>query len=382
MHRGIKLGLYALVLIGLMAGTASWARAGGGSRTVTLDIDGQQRQLHTSADTVQGVLAAAHVTVGEHDLVAPDLGSTVGDGGKIVIDRGHLLHLTVDGVSRDVWVNADSVSEALSQLGYGSADLVSVSRSKRLGAGVTDISIGAPKLVLIKVDGQTVAVTTAGSTVLQAIEDSGITLGPHDRLSVPRGSAVRDNQVITIHRVVYRSAVQQVSVPYRVDRQDDPNSYVGSDTLVQQGHNGLNRVTYRLVYVDGKLAGKIPSATVVLRPVVNEKHLIGSKQAVSVSPSGAQQIASGMVADRGWGSGQFSCLVSLWNKESGWRTDAENPSGAYGIPQALPGDKMSSAGPDWQHNAATQISWGLNYIAGVYGTPCNAWAHSQATNWY
>jgi uncharacterized protein YabE (DUF348 family) len=380
LHRGIKLGFYALVLTGLLAGTAGWVRTGG--KSVTLNIDGQQRQLHTSAGTVQGVLAAAHVSVGPHDLVAPDLGSAIGNGGKIVIDRGHLLHLTVDGVSRNVWVTADSVSEALAQLGYGSVSQVSVSRSKRLGDGITDISIGAPKLVLLRVDGQTVAVTTGGPTVLQAIVDSGIVLGPYDRLSAPRGSAVRNGQLVIIQRVVYRSTVQQVSVPYQVVQQDDPNSYVGNDTLVQQGRNGVNRVTYRLVYVDGKLAGRIPAATVVVRPAVAERHLIGTKQATSVSPSEAQQIASGMVSARGWGSGQFSCLLSLWNKESGWRTDAANPSGAYGIPQALPGDKMASAGPDWQHNATTQINWGLNYIAGVYGTPCSAWAHSQATGWY
>ncbi len=89
-----------------------------------------------------------------------------------------------------------------------------------------------------------------------------------------------------------------------------------------------------------------------------------------------------MVSARGWGGDQFSCLVSLWTKESGWRTDAANPSGAYGIPQALPGSKMSSAGADWQTSATTQISWGLDYIAGVYGTPCAAWGHSQATDWY
>ena len=379
MHRGFKLGLYGLVLAGLLGGTAAWV---GDGKSVSLRIDGQQRRVHTTASTVAGVLKDAHVSVGPHDLVAPDLASTIHGDGQIVIDRGHLLHLTVDGTSRDVWVTADSVSEALAQLGYGSAELVSVSRSKRLGSGVTDISIGAPKLVLLKVDRQTVAVTTAGPTVLQAIADSGIVLGPHDRLSVPRGSAVRDNEVITIQRVRYGSTVQRVSVPYGVDRLDDPNSYVGTDTVARQGRNGVNRVTYQLIYVDGKLAGKVRSSVVVVSPPVNEQDRIGTKQATSVSGSEAQQIAAGMVADRGWGDGQFSCLVSLWNKESGWRTDAANPSGAYGIPQALPGSKMASAGPDWQHNAATQITWGLNYIAGVYGTPCSAWAHSQATNWY
>lgn len=101
------------------------------------------------------------------------------------------------------------------------------------------------------------------------------------------------------------------------------------------------------------------------------------------SPGEAQAIAQGMLAAYGWGGDQFSCLVSLWNKESGWNYRAYNSSsGAYGIPQALPGSKMGSAGADWQSNAATQIRWGLGYISGRYGSPCGAWSHSQSVGWY
>ena len=90
-----------------------------------------------------------------------------------------------------------------------------------------------------------------------------------------------------------------------------------------------------------------------------------------------------MLSSYGWGQDQFSCLDSLWNAESGWNVSASNPSsGAYGIPQALPGSKMASAGPDWQTNAATQIRWGLGYIQGLYGSPCGAWGHEQSTGWY
>nr|WP_167050300.1 lytic transglycosylase domain-containing protein [Microbacterium halimionae] len=104
---------------------------------------------------------------------------------------------------------------------------------------------------------------------------------------------------------------------------------------------------------------------------------------VSPDPGSAQAAAYDMVMSRGWGDGEFSCLVALWNKESGWRVNAYNAgSGAYGIPQALPGGKMASAGGDWETNAATQISWGLGYISGRYGTPCGAWGHSQSTGWY
>ncbi|WP_432503009.1 aggregation-promoting factor C-terminal-like domain-containing protein [Kineococcus arenarius] len=96
-----------------------------------------------------------------------------------------------------------------------------------------------------------------------------------------------------------------------------------------------------------------------------------------------RSVARAMVAERGWGESQFSCLDSLWTKESGWQWDADNPtSSAYGIPQALPGSKMASAGADWETNPVTQISWGLQYIENRYGTPCSAWSHSKANNWY
>ncbi|WP_454150066.1 aggregation-promoting factor C-terminal-like domain-containing protein [Microbacterium lacticum] len=104
---------------------------------------------------------------------------------------------------------------------------------------------------------------------------------------------------------------------------------------------------------------------------------------VNVDPASAQGIArSMMAANYGWGDDQFACLVSLWNRESGWRVNAANSSGAYGIPQALPGSKMASAGADWQTNPATQIAWGLGYIAGRYSNPCGAWGHSESNGWY
>ena len=100
--------------------------------------------------------------------------------------------------------------------------------------------------------------------------------------------------------------------------------------------------------------------------------------------AGAKATAQALGASKyGWGDDQFSCLVSLWQKESGWNYQAENASsGAAGIPQVLPGSKMASAGSDWETNAATQVSWGLDYIKRGYGTPCAAWSHSQSVNWY
>jgi resuscitation-promoting factor RpfB len=384
LHRNIKLGLYGLVLTGLLGGTASWATESG--KTVNLRIDGQDRQVRTSAADVRGVLEAAHIPVGEHDLIAPELSSKVADGAAVVVRRGHLLHLVVNGAARDVWVNAASVDEALNQLGYGSQNLVSVSRSKRLETGPLSLSVTSPKLITFKVDGKSVPVTSFGPTLREALAQAHLKLGAHDLISPKITSPVTDRQVVTIHRVLLKYSVVQLVVSYPTIRQSDPGLTAGSSELVTAGRNGQSRVTYQLRYVDGKLVSKVRYSAKVVRQPVTRVTKVGTKSKPvyrgPVSSGSAQQIAAGMVSARGWSSDQFSCLVSLWNKESGWRTNAANPSGAYGIPQALPGSKMASAGSDWQTNAATQISWGLGYIASVYGSPCSAWAHSQATNWY
>jgi hypothetical protein len=100
-------------------------------------------------------------------------------------------------------------------------------------------------------------------------------------------------------------------------------------------------------------------------------------------PGSAQAYALSALQAQGLGQDEFNCLVALWDRESGWNVYAYNASsGAYGIPQALPGSKMATAGADWETNAATQINWGLGYVNGRYGSPCGAWAHSESAGWY
>jgi hypothetical protein len=98
---------------------------------------------------------------------------------------------------------------------------------------------------------------------------------------------------------------------------------------------------------------------------------------------GTRVVGWRLAAARGWGGAQFECLDQMWTRESGWRVSAYNEvSGAYGIPQAHPGEKMSGAGPGWRTNPATQISWGLTYIARKYGSPCAAWSFWLDHYWY
>lgn len=109
-----------------------------------------------------------------------------------------------------------------------------------------------------------------------------------------------------------------------------------------------------------------------------------SKRGSSPAAKANQAFAkSYMESQYNWGEDQHSCLVDLWNRESGWRHNADNPnSSAYGIPQALPGSKMASAGADWKTNPETQIKWGLKYIDKRYNTPCGAWSAFKKKGWY
>jgi hypothetical protein len=105
-----------------------------------------------------------------------------------------------------------------------------------------------------------------------------------------------------------------------------------------------------------------------------------ARQALTGDP---KRIAAALLPSFGFGQDQMQCLIPMWTRESNWNSHAANPSsGAYGIPQALPGGKMAKFGGDWQTNAATQIKWGLWYVKSRYGSPCGAWSFWQRNSWY
>ena len=178
-------------------------------------------------------------------------------------------------------------------------------------------------------------------------------------------------------------------IPYKTVTKD---ASVGSDTVnrvIQQGVNGIREVVYKVKYKNDVEIERIElSSTVIKEPrdkIVQIQTKVTSRSGGRISGSVAeyQEYAAERCNLYGWSQADFDCLVRLWNKESGWNPNAYNASsGAYGIPQALPGSKMASAGSDYQTNYRTQINWGLGYIKSRYGTPQNAYNHSVRTGWY
>jgi resuscitation-promoting factor RpfB len=384
-RRSMKYGLYAAVLAGVVGATVAWANV---DKTVTIRVDGESQKVHTVASSVRGVLQVAHYPVGQHDVLAPGLNARVHNGSEIVLRRGRLLHLNVDGIPRSIWVTAPTVADALAQLGYSDADFSSVSRDKRLPLSPTVINLRSPKHISVTADGHTRTVTTTAPTVSALLGELGIAVGKQDLLSAVANSPLRDGETIDVTRVKNNNIVKNHPVPFPTTRVNDASMYVGDTKLVKQGKNGVESVTTAVTYVDGKEVGKaIVKRVVTVQPIAAVLH-VGTKPKpgpppITVDPGSAQDIAKNLAAQRGWGDDQFSCLYQMWSNESGWRVNAQNPgSGAYGIPQALPGDKMAAFGSDWQTNPTTQIKWGLNYIAGRYNTPCGAWDFWQANGYY
>jgi uncharacterized protein YabE (DUF348 family) len=397
-HRTVKYGLYAVVLAGVVGGTVAWTHI---DKTVHLKVDGDGQAVHTTAATVRGTLTDAGFAAGPHDVLAPPMNAKVRDGSDIVLKRGRLLRLTIDGKEVDVWTTAPTVAEALAGLGYDTADFSSVSRDKRLPLSPTDIELRTPKTVTVKADGRTRVALTTDATVADLLDDLGVTVGGTDKISVPLSAQLADNLTVVIRRVRNARIIERRPVPFPTKSVNDPTLAKGVTRIVSPGQRGVMAVTYAIVYVDGKLVGKTEISRKLLQAPITQLQKNGTKPPptpspgssdpttgsgpIVVDPGSAQAIAQKMVAARGWSDSDFSCLVTMWDHEGGWRVNATNAySGAYGIPQALPGSKMASIGPDWRTNPATQITWGLNYIQGRYGTPCGAWGfwQSHSPGWY
>lgn len=266
----------ALVVAFLAGGTSAFVA---NDKAVQLSVDGESRTLHTFADDVGELLEDEGVDFGTHDIVAPTASTALASGDEIAVRYGRPVKLTLDGQRREVWTTARTVDGALRQLGVrAEGAYLSASRSKRIERGGLDLDVRTERAVTIMADGRERTIRTNAATVREAVEESGISLNGQDTTSVAPGSFPRDGQTITVMRISGRKEVREEPIPFDVRRTDDPTLFAGTEAVEQQGHQGTRRVTYALRAVNGVKQKPRRVRSEVVREPQTQVVKVGTKQ--------------------------------------------------------------------------------------------------------
>jgi hypothetical protein len=317
----------------------------------------------------------------------------IGVGALSVVLVGSLLFADASNGGRGP--GADTAAADLAEVTGRDDVWAQVSRSDGFREPLA-LEAGEPVDFAVTVDGTRLELTGSTNQALaDALIDAGIVVDLDDNVSAPMGEPPTEGAEIAVERVGTHIETEVTTLEFETIEKKTARLPAGTTQVQTQGVEGAQVTTYQATYADGEVVERSELTSVVAAQPVNEVVLVGTGSSSSGYSSGSnapmptysgadpRSIAQSMLAAYGWGSDQWSCLDRLWQRESNWNPHAQNPSsGAYGIPQSLPGSKMASAGADWRTNPATQITWGLGYIQGRYGSPCGAWGHSQSVGWY
>ena len=257
---------YAVTIAALSTGVTAFATM---DKTVRLDVDGRTVAVRTFATDVSGVLRKAHLKLSPHDAVAPDLSAPVRDGSRVVVRHGRLLTLQVDGQQRQVWVTALSIDDALDQLGLRTdGEWLSVSRSLAIPRQGLKMSLRLPQRVTVLVDGKRLSTQTTAPDVTTLLADLNVTVGPLDHVSTPGTAYPVDGMVVSIDRISLRTVTESVAIPFKTVHVKTSDLYVGQSQVTRPGQPGVRVNAYQLTWRNHKLAArKLLHSSVKARPV-------------------------------------------------------------------------------------------------------------------
>ena len=366
------------------------------SKAYTVTVDGQARTLWTTAASADSILADA-APLGSTVTLAADRSSSR-DELTPLVSRARNVIVNVDGTTREVAVRPGQDARAILEAAGVSVhplDRVTVANDEtgELSINVSRVTRGqATETAEIPF-----SETTTTSSDLFVGESQVTTTGVNGVTTWTVWQEKNGDEVLTSVPITEHSTSQPVTqVRAEGTKEATPAALVAAGidpkaTLEEKTEaDGTTSVRYRAKL--GTLSTKEEIAAIAA-DAKNADAATQAAAAQAAADAGAvptnysgedpRSLAKPIVAAQGWSDSEYQCLVLLWNRESQWNPYAENASsGAYGIPQSLPGSKMASAGADWRTNPVTQINWGIGYIKGRYGTPCSAWAHSNAVGWY
>ncbi len=316
--RALPVSAAALALV-LAGGTAAFAHA---QKTVTLDVDGDVTKVTTFAGSVEGLLDAQDVSVGARDDVSATGALT--EGAEVVVRHGRQVTVAVDGQETTLWTTALSADDALETLSArGQSVALIASRSAGRAELPLDLAVNGPAEVLV--DGKTLAVPDADTTVAQALEELKVTLQPLDRVSVRHAETGRVQ--VVVNRVVEQDVTSTVEVPFASSEQDEPSRYVGQKRVLTAGAPGVRTVVDHVTTVDGVETARVTLSDTVTQAPVDEVVGVGSKARPVVpktpaAPATGSPVAAGGSAD----SLNWAALAAC---ESGGNPTSVSGSGKY-----------------------------------------------------
>lgn len=359
-----------------------------GDHLITLHDGGQDRGILSNASTLRQAFKEAGIQIDPNDMVEPSLDETlVASHYDVNVYRARPVTV-IDGAVRVKILSPYQTPEQIvkhAAITLKDEDLTTVSANNDMvsqGAGL-QVAIDRATPFTFVIYGKKITAYTQGETVGDMLAKKDVTLAKNDMLSLPTSTPITAGMTVELWREGMQTITEEAEVPFDTEKIQDADRDLGYKDIKTPGVVGKRTVSYEIEMRNGVEVSRKEIQSVTTKEPVKQVEVVGAKLPTPMNPTEAQTLGRQMMLDYGFGEDQWPCLYNLWMRESGWKTTAGNQSsGAYGIPQALPASKMATVGPNYLTDAATQITWGLGYVKGRYGTPCGAWGSFQAKGWY
>jgi uncharacterized protein YabE (DUF348 family) len=275
-----KIGLIVAATVAILSVVGAGFAYASKSKTVTLSVDGKVTEVSTRAATVEEVLEEEGISVDQRDAVAPSTSSPVDDGSRIAVRFGRQLTLNVDGEKDQYWVTANSVNEALSQLGFRFSDAdLSASRSAPIGRQGLNLTVATEKNLTLAVGGDKARkVSTTAITVGEALKELNVKPNKYDEVSPKVGKEIDDGDRIVVDRISKVERTDRVVIDNETIVRYSDSMLEGNEKVVREGQDGLKRVTYRFIRENDERVGSKVIASEVLSQPVSRVEVHGTKE--------------------------------------------------------------------------------------------------------
>ncbi|RJQ71662.1 resuscitation-promoting factor [Pseudonocardiaceae bacterium YIM PH 21723] len=296
-------------------------------KSVTLEVDGEEMQIHTLASTVDGALESAGLSAAEHDALAPAADTKIDSGGTISLKRGRLLKMKLDGKPLELWTTALTVDDALRQLGMrADGAKMSADRSRRIPLEGMELELRTSKVItVLDGGGQPRTIPTNAATVEELLQQMNLKLDKDDQVNPGVKSSLKNGLSVEILRIsiVEKEEDQDVKAPE--EKTDDPESPKGKITVIEQGADGKKHVKLRITSTNGKVTKTDVLAEKVLTEAKKRIIKVGTKKATAPGVgSGVWDQIAQCEATGNWaintGNGYYGGLqfdAQTWNANGG-----------------------------------------------------------------